>query len=146
MKKFISILMLMSLCALALTGCVAATTVDEDSIDRPSVVVTCGETELAATPEEEAVEASTASDNTESEPVDNNIYNSVAADSAITLSGKHASGIASVCYRVNGGDPVVVKADSVEITAAADLEKLELYVMNGNGIASHWATYFFTVD
>lgn len=145
MKKIISILMLMTLCALALTGCVAATTVDEDSIDRPTVVVTCGDAELTATPAS-TIEATATPTDTEDEPVDNNIYNAVSADAELALSGKHSSGIASVCYRINGGDPVVVKSASAAVSASADLEKLEVYVMNGNGIASQWATYFFTVE
>ena len=53
MKKFLSLLTILAVCALALTGCVAATTVNEDDVDRPAVIVTCGETELIPTPEQD---------------------------------------------------------------------------------------------
>lgn len=148
MKKFLSLVALFAVCTLALTGCVAAPTVNEDDVDRPTAVVTCGETELAATPEQDpaAEPTATPAEGEEAEPVDSNIYNPVKVGDALALTGTHASGIASVCYRVNGGDPVVVKEPSVALTVDASLEKLELYVTDGDGIVSQWATYFFTVE
>ena len=148
MKKFLSLLTLLAVCALALTGCVAATTVNEDDVDRPAVIVTCGETELIPTPEQDPTAEATATpaEGEEAEPVDPNIYNPVSAGDELTLTGAHTSGIVSVCYRVNGGDPVVTKQPSVALPVDADLEKLELYVTDGDGIVSQWATFYFTVE
>ena len=147
MKKFLSLLTLLTVCALALTGCVAAPTVNEDDVDRPAATVTCGDTTLIPTPEQDPAEATAApTDGAETEPIDPNIYNPVALGDELTLTGSHASGITSVCYRVNGGDPIVTKQSSTTLIVDPDLEKLELYVTNGNGIVSHWATYFFTIE
>ena len=147
MKKFLSLLTLLTVCALALTGCVAAPTVNEDDVDRPAVTVTCGDAALTPTPEQDSTEATAApADGEETEPVDPNVYNPVTLGDELTLTGTHASGITSVCYRVNGGDPVVTKQPSVALPVDADLEKLELYVTDGDGIVSQWAIYFFTVE
>ena len=70
----------------------------------------------------------------------------MSAGEELTLTGAHASGIVSVCYRVNGGDPIVVKQPSVTLPVDSDLDKLELYVTDGDGIVSQWATYFFTIE
>lgn len=148
MKKYLSLLTLLAVCALALTGCVAATTVNEDDVDRPAVTVTCGETELIPTPEQDSAAEATATpaEGEAAEPVDPNIYNAVSAGEELTLTGAHASGIVSVCYRVNGGDPIVVKQPSVTLPVDSDLDKLELYVTDGDGIVSQWATFYFTVE
>lgn len=167
MKKLTALALLVLAGVLMLTGCVAApSAVDESAIDRPTVVVTLGETTLeptvsadpeasaqpSATPEASAAaEASAtpeASANPEesAEPVDLNFYNSIPAGSTLTLSGTHASGIASVCYRFDGGETTVVKESSVEVAVPDGAKKLELYVINGNGIASQWATYYLTVE
>lgn len=148
MKKYLSLLTLLAVCALALTGCVSATTVNEDDVDRPAVTVTCGETELIPTPEQDSAAEATATpaEGEAAEPVDPNIYNAVSAGEELTLTGAHASGIVSVCYRVNGGDPIVVKQPSVTLPVDSDLDKLELYVTDGDGIVSQWATFYFTVE
>lgn len=148
MKKYLSLLTLLAVCALALTGCVAATTVNEDDVDRPAVTVTCGEAELIPTPEQDPAAEATATpaEGEAAEPVDPNIYNAVSAGEELTLTGAHASGIVSVCYRVNGGDPIVVKQPSVTLPVDSDLDKLELYVTDGDGIVSQWATFYFTVE
>ena len=107
-------------------------------MDRPAVIVTCGETELIPTPEQDPTAEATATpaEGEETEPVDPNIYNPVSAGDELTLTGAHTSGIVSVCYRVNGGAR----------PADAAREKVELYVTDADGIVAQWATYFFTIE
>lgn len=146
MKKLIALVLMTVLTLCALTGCVAANTAKVDDIDRPALTVKVGETELTATPEaEEPAEApATDEEGVDGVPLDTNIYNDVAAGDTIVIAAKTGSA-QSVCYRINSGDPVVVKAATAEIPAVADLDKLETYIIGANGIASNWMTYFFNV-
>ena len=121
-----------------------------DRRDRPTVVVTCGEDVLVATPEaEEDAAATPAPEDAEASPeptADLNVYNPVPAGAVLTLSGTHSTGITSVCYRLDGGSPTTVQGESVELEVAPDVQKLELYVIAGSGLASQWATYYLTVE
>lgn len=145
MKKISAILLVIAL-MLSLTGCVAnrnAMSVDEDEIDRPTVVVLNGETELSATVP--SVDAETGADNTKI------VKNAVAAGDTLTLTGKHASGITTITYRfISGegeteekGEVTVAKAKTLDVAIPTGTSALELYVTNGNGIVSKWATYYF---
>ena len=144
MKKRVLSLILVALCAmLALTGCVPGkTAVDETEIDRPTVVVKLGDEALTPTPTESA-EGDTAE---ETAAPDLNVYNTVPAGATLTLTGEHASGIVSVCYRFDGAQPTVVKESSADVAIPEDAKKLELYVIDGKGIASQWATYYLTIE
>lgn len=162
MKKRVLSLILVALCAmLALTGCVRSNTaVDETEIDRPAVVVKLGdealtptveatETEATATPvptESAEGDAAETAAPEETAAADLNVYNTVPAGATLTLTGEHASGIVSVCYRFDGAQPTVVKESSVDVAIPEDAKKLELYVIDGKGIASQWATYYLTIE
>ena len=151
MKKRVLSLILVALCAmLALTGCVPGkTAVDETEIDRPTVVVKLGDEALTPTVETTETEATATPAPTESaegDTADLNVYNTVPAGATLTLTGEHASGIVSVCYRFDGAQPTVVKESSVDVAIPEDAKKLELYVIDGKGIASQWATYYLTIE
>ena len=153
MKKLAAILALVLAGALLLTGCVAAApALDESEIDRPTVVVTLDGQALRATVvTEESAEpsptpAESAAPETSAEPEDTNVYNAVPAGASLTLSGTHSSGITSICYRFDGGQTTTVQGESVDVEVPAGAQKLELYVIGGNGIASQWATYFLRVE
>lgn len=157
MKKRVLSLILVALCAmLALTGCVPGNTaVDETEIDRPTVVVKLGDEALTPTVETTETEATAAPAPTESAEGDTaeetaapdlNVYNTVPAGATLTLTGEHASGIVSVCYRFDGAQPTVVKESSADVAIPEDAKKLELYVIDGKGIASQWATYYLTIE
>ena len=162
MKKRVLSLILVALCAmLALTGCVRSNTaVDETEIDRPTVVVKLGDEALTPPVETEETEATATPAPTESAEgdaaetaapeetaaADLNVYNTVPAGATLTLTGEHASGIVSVCYRFDGAQPTVVKESSVDVSIPEDAKKLELYVIDGKGIASQWATYYLTIE
>ena len=151
MKKLTVLLALTLSAALLLTGCVSvASAPAEEDLDRPTVVVTCGEDVLVATPEaEEDAAATPAPGDAEGSPeptADLNVYNPVPAGAVLTLSGTHSTGITSVCYRLDGGSPTTVQGESVELEVAPDVQKLELYVIAGSGLASQWATYYLTVE
>ncbi len=145
MKKILAILLILCL-ILSLTGCVAtrnAATLNEDEVDRPSVVVTSGETELSATVE--TTDAETGADTTEI------INNPVEAGATITLSGKHSSGIKAITYRFVLGEGETAEktavsvndGDKLDVEIPANASSIEVYVTNGNGIVSKWATYYF---
>ncbi len=145
MKKFIALMLMAALVICTLTGCVAANTSSVADIDRPAVSVKAGETELTATPEaEEPAAAVTAEDGSEGTPLDTNIYNAVEKDAVITIAAKTGTA-KSVAYRINSGELTVVTGASAQFTAAADLDKLETYIIGADGIASNWVTYFFEV-
>lgn len=145
MKKFFALALIAALVLTTLTGCVAANSSKVDDIDRPTLTVKVGETELTATPETEAEEAPATDDETvDGVPLDTNLYNTVAAGDTVVISAKTGAA-KSVCYRINSGDPVVVSAATAEIVVDAQLDKLETYIIASNGIASNWATYFFDV-
>ncbi|MGI5884367.1 MAG: hypothetical protein ACOX83_05290 [Candidatus Spyradocola sp.] len=153
MKKLAAILALVLAGALLLTGCVAtAPALDESEIDRPTVVVTLDGQALQATVvTEESAEpsptpAESADPETSAEPEDTNVYNAVPAGASLTLSGTHSSGITSICYRFDGGQTTTVQGESVDVEVPAGAQKLELYVIGGNGIASQWATYYLRVE
>jgi hypothetical protein len=154
MKKRIALLALALLGAVLLTGCVGVPTLDESTIDRPQVVVKMGEDTLepTVTPDPSASPAATATPDPSAspapsaEPVDPNVYNPVPQGATLTLTGEHASGIKSICYRFDGGQTTVVKQPSLEIAVPDGAKKLELYVIGGNEIASQWATYYFTAE
>lgn len=153
MKKLAAILALVLAGALLLTGCVAtAPALDESEIDRPTVVVTLDGQALQATVvTEESAEpsptpAESADPETSAEPEDTNVYNAVPAGASLTLSGTHSSGITSICYRFDGGQTTTVQGESVDVEVPAGAQKLELYVIGGNGIASQWATYYLTAE
>lgn len=153
MKKLAAILALVLAGALLLTGCVAAApALDESEIDRPTVVVTLDGQALQATVvTEESAEpsptpAESADPETSAEPEDTNVYNAVPAGASLTLSGTHSSGITSICYRFDGGQTTTVQGESVDVEVPAGAQKLELYVIGGNGIASQWATYYLRVE
>ena len=153
MKKLAAILALVLAGALLLTGCVAAApALDESEIDRPTVVVTLeGQALQATVVTEESAEpsptpAESADPETSAEPEDTNVYNAVPAGASLTLSGTHSSGITSICYRFDGGQTTTVQGESVDVEVPAGAQKLELYVIGGNGIASQWATYYLRVE
>ncbi len=135
MKKIIALIACFAL-VLSLTGCMGGAGSSTDDVARASVVVKNVETPLAVTPEttEAAVDAN-------GEPVDNNVYNEVAVGDTLTITGTGT--IKAVTYRVNGGDIVVEKTAKAQLTVTEELEKLEAYVTDGNGIVSQWATYYF---
>ena len=157
MKKRVLSLILVALCAmLALTGCVPGNTaVDETALDRPTgrpprrddartPTLEPPETEATSPPAPtESAEGDTAE---ETAAPDLNVYNTVPAGATLTLTGEHASGIVSVCYRFDGAQPTVVKESSVDVAIPEDAKKLELYVIDGKGIASQWATYYLTIE
>lgn len=154
MKKLAAILALALAGALLLTGCVAAApALDESQIDRPTVVVTLNGEALEATVEPEETAEATAAPTAEAtaEPDENAVpeyavLNTVPAGATLTLSGTHSSGITSVCYRFDGGQPTTVQGESVEVEVPAGAQLLELYVIGGNGIASQWAAYYLTAE
>ena len=51
-----------------------------------------------------------------------------------------------MCYRFDGAQPTVVKESSVDVAIPGDAKKLELYVIDGKGIASQWTTYYLTIE
>ena len=145
MKKLSAILLVLVL-MLSLTGCVAnrnAAIVEEDTIDRPTVVVMSGETELSATVE--TVNAETGEDTTQI------VKNAVEEGATLTLTGKHASGITRIAYRFVLGtdeaaettDVVVTDAKTLDVAIPSGASCLEVYVTNSKGIVSKWAKYYF---
>ena len=137
MKKFTALMLMAALVLCTLTGCVASNSSTIGDIARPEVSVKVGETELTATVESTEVE--TAEDGS---VIDNNIYNAVEKDAVIAIAAKTGTA-KSIAYRINNGDLTVVNGASAEITVAADLDKLETYIIGSDGIASNWVTYFF---
>ncbi len=153
MKKRIALFALALIGAVLLTGCVGVPTVDESTIDRPQATVMMGDQALeptlpvdpSASPAPTATPDPSASPAQE-EPVDLNVYNPVPQGAVLTLSGTHSSGIKSICYRFDGGQTTVVQQASAEVALPDGAQKLELYVIGGNEIASQWATYYFKAE
>lgn len=155
-KKLSALMALVMATLVLLTGCVAGSpNVDEANIERPAVVVTAGDITLDPTVAvEETAEPSptvspeatddAAPSETPQEEEEPKMLNPLPAGATLTLSGTHSGGITSICYRFDGGETTTIKESSTDVTVPDAAQKLELYVIGGNGIASQWATYYLT--
>lgn len=155
MTKKLSALMALVIATLVLlTGCVAGSpNVDEANIERPAVVVTSGDITLDPTiiVEDTAEPSPTVSPDEGAQPSETpqeeeepKLLNPLPAGATLTLSGTHSGGITSICYRFDGGETTTIKEATTDVTVPDAAQKLELYVVGGNGIASQWATYYLT--